>query len=540
MAEPVDYPTPELLAKIAEVATTFKDFQRTAAPCDLNSTTTNIKDMMNPETFELPMDWDQPGSQLYRRIITVFGLTPTIIRKFHLEGHFSEEDVDKHINHFNNRFGTTVTRTKKDLPVNAKFTKEQITAFTTSVPLMGAHQLRINRQAILEKLKRKDIVYPTSPEEFGNEKYRQVVLYHGFTADLRKKLKEYLGSNKKIDAHIVHLRKYFTIGSQKKGAKIPRHVTPERFPELAYWPRPTLFPPAEQSTPLPPDPPKTSSSAAGAGGAPLPRIKEYLKTQADDGGGEKLPDLVSNTVMDPEELREQVQSLQIRGMQGFLTGLFGENMVKPRGEPAMDLGDFNEPQLPSSVGTGSPTPPPSRGSRTPSLAQDSSDFSSSLSKAATPPPIRREPKQTARKSTGGKVPRRVSTTLLTRKVTPAKSLPPTPTEDFLKMYIPDLMNKLGEAVGCGNKEEETKLRGLLKTAQATVNELVQWRKPPTIEIEQTAQQDLKARLKVINDMILTHALLESFELWFTLEEDVNECRGHMEALDFLSSRTFQL
>ena len=153
----------------------------------------------------------------------------------------------------------------------------------------------------------------------------------------------------------------------------------------------------------------------GAGEAPLPQSKEYLKVQAGDGGGEKLPDLVSSTVMDPEELREQVQSLQIGGMQGFLTGLFGENMVKPRGESEMDLGDFSEPQLLSSEGNGNPTPPPSRGSRTPSPPQDSSDFSSSPSKTATPPPIRKEPKQTARKSTGGKVPRRVSTTLLTRK-----------------------------------------------------------------------------------------------------------------------------
>ena len=532
MAEPMDYPTPELLTKIAEVATMFRDFQRTAAPFELNSTTTNIRDMMNPETFELPMDWDQPGSQLYRRIITVFGLTPTIVRKLHLERHFSEEDVDKHINHFNNRFGVTVTHTKKDLPADAKFTQEQVTTFTTSALFMGAHQLRINRQAIMEKWKRKDIVYPTSPEEFGNEKYRQIVLYHGFTADLRKKLKEYLGSNKKIDAHIVHLRKYFTIGSQKKGAKILRHVTPESFPEMAYWLKPTLFPPTGQTTPSPPEPPRTSSSTSGAGRAPLPRSKEYLKAQASDGGGEKLPDLVSDTVTDPEELREQVQGLQIGGVQGFLTGLFGENMVKPRGESAMDLGDSTEPQLPSSVGTGSPTPPPSRGSRTPSLAQGSSDFSSSPSKAATPPPIRREPKQTARKLTGGKVPRRVSTTLLTRKVTPARPLLPTPTEEFLKMYIPDLMDKLGAAVDCGNKEEETKLRGLLKTAQTTLHELVQWRSPPTIEVEQTTQQDLEAQLKVINDLILTRALLESFEPWFTLEANVKECREHMETLDY--------
>ena len=108
-----------------------------------------------------------------------------------------------------------------------------------------------------------------------------------------------------------------------------------------------------------------------------------------------------------------------------------------------------------------------------------------------------------------------------------------PTEEFLKMYISDLMDKLGAAVGCGNKEEETKLRGLLKTAQATLNQLVQWRKPPTIEIKQTALQDQEARLKVINDMILSRALLESFEPWFTLEANVKECREHMETLNYL-------
>ena len=34
-------------------------------------------------------------------------------------------------------------------------------------------------------------------------------------------------------------------------------------------------------------------------------------------------------------------------------------------------------------------------------------------------------------------------------------------------------------------------------------------------------------------MVLTRVLSESFELWFTLEEDVTECRKHMETLDYL-------
>ena len=226
-----------------------------------------------------------------------------------------------------------------------------------------------------------------------------------------------------------------------------------------------------------------------------------------------------------------MQSLQIGEVQGFLTRLFGEDRMNLREE--MDLGDPNEQLLSSSMETGNPTPPPSRGSRTPSPPQDPSDSTSAPPKVPTPPPINKESRQTARKSTGGKVPRKVSTTLITRKVTPARPLPPTPTEEFLKVYIPDLMDKLGIAVGCSNKGEETKLRGLLKTAQAALNELVQRRSPPIIEIEHTKQEDLKVRLKVINNMVVTRTFLEAFEPWFTLREDVLECRKHMGTLDYL-------
>ena len=74
---------------------------------------------------------------------------------------------------------------------------------------------------------------------------------------------------------------------------------------------------------------------------------------------------------------------------------------------------------------------------------------------------------------------------------------------------------------------------MLKTAQAALNELVQRRSPPIIEVEHTKQEDRKARLQVINNMIVTRTLLEAFGPWFTLKEDVLECRKHMEALDYL-------
>ena len=37
-------------------------------------------------------------------------------------------------------------------------------------------------------------------------------------------------------------------------------------------------------------------------------------------------------------------------------------------------------------------------------------------------------------------------------------------------------------------------------------------------------------------MVVTRALLEAFEPWFTLREDVLECRQHMEALDYFTPK----
>ena len=113
--------------------------------------------------------------------------------------------------------------------------------------------------------------------------------------------------------------------------------------------------------------------------------------------------LTLNVATDSEELREQVQGLQIGEVQGFLTELFGEDRVNLREESAMGLGDPDEQLLSSLMETGNPTPPPSRGSRTPSPLQDPSDSTSAPPKVPTPPPIKQS-KQTARKSTGGKIP----------------------------------------------------------------------------------------------------------------------------------------
>ena len=66
MAEPSGCPTEELLDKVAEVATKFMDFRREALPFEINNTTTPILNMMKKETFKLPMEIEQLGSQLYR------------------------------------------------------------------------------------------------------------------------------------------------------------------------------------------------------------------------------------------------------------------------------------------------------------------------------------------------------------------------------------------------------------------------------------------------------------------------------------------
>ena len=108
--------------------------------------------MISDETFILPMEPDQPGSELYRRIVCKFGITPAILRKLHVERLFSEEQVDEHINYFDEHFKVKIKRAKQDITAQSSFTEQEIADFDNNLALRIQTQPRVSRKPLVKKM----------------------------------------------------------------------------------------------------------------------------------------------------------------------------------------------------------------------------------------------------------------------------------------------------------------------------------------------------------------------------------------------------
>ena len=80
---------------------------------DIDDRNVTLASMINNQTLvplENPRD---PGSQLYCRILYVFGMTPKLMSLLRRMRHFTEEQIDEHINWSNDTFAGSVTRGKE-------------------------------------------------------------------------------------------------------------------------------------------------------------------------------------------------------------------------------------------------------------------------------------------------------------------------------------------------------------------------------------------------------------------------------------------
>ena len=241
MSEVETYPTLEFLHKVAQKAVILEEKRHSGKFVKVGVPDVQIKSMMNEETFILPMEPSQPGSELYHRIICKFGITPAILRKLHVERLFNEEQVDEHINYFEDHYKVKIKRTKVDIPNDSTFTQEDIATYDDNLAVRLPTQPRVTRKPLLDKWLSQPIRYPTEPEDSGNMKYRHLLLYHGFTSDLKIELKRVLGTNSRVNQHMTYMRRMYTIGNQRGKGVYGRHVTPSRFPELSYWPSLHMF-----------------------------------------------------------------------------------------------------------------------------------------------------------------------------------------------------------------------------------------------------------------------------------------------------------
>ena len=71
---------------------------------DINDESTTLASMINNQTLVPPENPRDPGSQLYHKILFVFGMTPKLMSLLRRMRYFTEEQIDEHINWFNDMF----------------------------------------------------------------------------------------------------------------------------------------------------------------------------------------------------------------------------------------------------------------------------------------------------------------------------------------------------------------------------------------------------------------------------------------------------
>ena len=72
-----------------------------------------LASLINNETLVPPENVRDPGFHLYWRILYVFGMTPRLTSVLRRMKNFTEEQIDNHINWFNDTFDANVTRVKE-------------------------------------------------------------------------------------------------------------------------------------------------------------------------------------------------------------------------------------------------------------------------------------------------------------------------------------------------------------------------------------------------------------------------------------------
>ena len=372
------------------------------------------------------------------------------------------------------------------------------------------------------------------------------------------------------------MRKSFTIGNQRGKGNYGKHATPNRFPELSYWPCLQMFSenkdkgavtPSQHSATPAADPgatPGGEPSVMPTGSKPpdissLPPQKRYLLTQ----DTEKLPDLVvggsgdielmemeplgqdisdtpkenplsvpggedpvvsglSHTIgsltVDPSpHLQERIGQLATADVSQFI-GQFVQNLTTtPSIQIPLQLPQIVEPKVTATDPTPSTSDLGLRISQVMSLSEPN---------VVTPTPNI----PTARKSTRGQAPPRVRPTYLGPVVTPAHLMPPSDQEKFLSEYIPTLVYQYNLAYEQDDSEEMVKIENLLKAATRTLNQAVKWRDPPPVITENIHEEDVKTHLEFVNHMRESVNNLRYAEPWVAADEDCQLCREYHDLL----------
>ena len=147
--------------------------------------------------------------------------------------HFTEEQIDEHINWFNLTFDATVTRVKEISYKKTTF-GPRMSGIHENTKLMEAESATFNESKLIQEWEDNEIKYPYTPTDLGNRKYQQTMARTGFTEEIITALMERGFSHTQVDKHIRQVRQRFGFDVRTAGSRRGKHTPPAKLPEIIF------------------------------------------------------------------------------------------------------------------------------------------------------------------------------------------------------------------------------------------------------------------------------------------------------------------
>ena len=239
-------------------------------------------------------------------------MTPKLMSVLRRMRHFTDEQIDEHINWFNLTFDATVTRVK-EISYSKTMFCPRMSGIHQHTKLMEVESATFNESKLIQEWVDEEIKYPYTPTDIGNRKYRQTIARTGFTEEILATLMEKGFTHTQVEKHIRQVRQRFGFDVRTAGSRRGKHTPPEKLPEIIFI--------EEKSKEV-----TTTSSAT-------PATQSLNKPALSSGTGTDTVEktIGSITMSDPE------QSLEERGGLPVISTVFSLSTAEGTGERGMEI-----------------------------------------------------------------------------------------------------------------------------------------------------------------------------------------------------------
>ena len=200
---------------------------------DIDDEKATLSSLINNKTLVPPENPRDPGCHLYHRILYVFGMTPKLMSVLRRMRQFTEEQINEHINWFNDTFDANVTRVKEISYTKTAF-GPRMSGLHKHTKLMEAQSATFNESKLIQEWVDDEIKYPYTPADLGNQKYRQTIARTGFTEEIIAELMKRGFSHAQVDKNIRQIRQRFGFDVRISGSRRGKHIPPTKLPEIIF------------------------------------------------------------------------------------------------------------------------------------------------------------------------------------------------------------------------------------------------------------------------------------------------------------------